>query len=142
MAYLFDTDAISEVLRKRPLAAYLGWLGTIPRDQQFASAVSVGELFKGACRSPAKERHLRNITERVLPALTILPYETATARIFGELSATLEQSGTPLADADLQIAATALQHNLELVTGNLKHFERVPGLRLSRVLVGARVGAG
>jgi predicted nucleic acid-binding protein len=101
----------------------------------------VGELFKAACRSPAKKRHLRNITERVLPALTILPYETATARIFGELSAMLEQTGTPLADADLQIAATALQHNLELVTGNLKHFERLPGLKLNRVLVGARGGA-
>ncbi|MBS3934384.1 MAG: hypothetical protein KGZ35_08500 [Truepera sp.] len=109
MAYLFDTDAISEVLRKRPLAAYLGWLGTIPRDQQFCSAVTVGELFKDAYRSPAKKRHLRNITERVLRALTSLLYDTGTARIFGELSATLEQSGTPLADADLQIAAI-VQH--------------------------------
>lgn len=45
----------------------------------------------------------------MLPALTILPYDTGTARVFGELSATLEQSGTPLADADLQIAAI-IQH--------------------------------
>jgi predicted nucleic acid-binding protein len=76
----------------------------------------------------------------VLPALTILPYDTGTARVFGELSATLEQSGTPLADADLQLAATAMPHGLELVTGNLRHFERMPGLKLNRVLVGARAG--
>jgi tRNA(fMet)-specific endonuclease VapC len=43
-----------------------------------------------------------------------------------------------LADADLQIAATALIHDLELVTGNVKHFKRVPGLRLSPVLAEAR----
>jgi predicted nucleic acid-binding protein len=138
VAYLFDTDAISEVLKKQPLAAYLGWLGTIPRDRQFCSAVTVGELFKGAYRSSNKERHLKNVTERVLPALTILPYDLNTARIFGKLSATLEQSGAPLVDADLQIAATAVQHELELVTGNLRHFERVPGLKLNRVLAGAR----
>lgn len=45
-----------------------------------------------------------------------------------------------LADADLQIAATALQHDLELVTGNLRHFERVPDLVLRPVLALARRG--
>jgi tRNA(fMet)-specific endonuclease VapC len=43
-----------------------------------------------------------------------------------------------LADADLQIAATALVHDLELATGNVKHFKRVSGLRVSRVLAEAR----
>jgi predicted nucleic acid-binding protein len=43
-----------------------------------------------------------------------------------------------LADADLQIAATALLPDLELVTGNVKHFRRVPGLRLSLALADAR----
>jgi tRNA(fMet)-specific endonuclease VapC len=43
-----------------------------------------------------------------------------------------------LADPDLQIAATAIQHDLDLVTGNVKHFERVPGLRLELVLARGR----
>lgn len=47
--------------------------------------------------------------------------------------------GRPLADADLQIAATALLHDLELVTGNEKHFKLVRGLRTSRALADARV---
>jgi hypothetical protein len=51
---------------------------------------------------------------------------------------TVENPGRPLADADLQIAATALLHDLELVTGNLKHFSRVPGLRVSPALAEAR----
>ena len=138
MAYLFDTDAISEVLRPRPLPGYLTWLTTIPRQEQFTSAVTIGELYKGAYRSPARTRHLTNIGQRVLPAVTVLPYDTATAHVFGEISAHLERHGTRLADADLQIAATALHHDLELVTGNLRHFERVPGLQLNRILARKR----
>ncbi|MEW5928898.1 MAG: type II toxin-antitoxin system VapC family toxin [Gemmatimonadota bacterium] len=138
MAYLFDTDAVSEVLRPRPLAGYVEWLARVPREEQFVSAVTVGELYKGAYRSPARERHLANIEGRVLPAVTVLPYDVATARVFGEIRAALEIMGTIVADADLQIAATAIYHGLELVTGNLRHFERVPGLRLSRVLAEAR----
>ncbi len=138
MAWLFDTDAISELLRRRPLARYVEWVESIPREDQFASAVTVGELFHGAYRSDAAERHLGNIESRILPAVTILPYDTGTAREFGQLRAALEKDGRRLADADLQIAATAIHHGLELVTGNLRHFERVPGLRLCRVLDDAR----
>ena len=140
MAYLFDTDAISEVLRPRPRQSYLDWLREVPRDAQFTSAVTVGELFKGAYRSAARERHLRNIENRVLPAVTILPYDLSVARVFGRIRAELESAGNILPDADLQIAATAVYHNLELVTGNLRHFERIPGLRLNDVLARARTG--
>jgi predicted nucleic acid-binding protein len=65
-------------------------------------------------------------------------YDTAAARVYGQVRARLESAGRPLADADLQIAATALLHDLELVTGNVKHFKRVPGLRISPVLTEAR----
>jgi predicted nucleic acid-binding protein len=138
MAYLFDTDAISEVLKPRPSAGYVGWLASIPREEQFTSAVVVGELFKGAFRSSAVTRHLDNIEKRVLPAVTVLSYDVAAARVYGQVRAQLESAGRPLADADLQIAATALLHGLELVTGNVKHFARVPGLRVSLVLAEAR----
>ena len=138
MAYLFDTDAISELLRPRPLPAYVDWLGTIPREAQFTSAVVVGELLEGACRSAARDRHLENIEQRVLPSVTILPYDVATARIFGLIRADLERRGDILPDADLQIAATALYHDLELVTGNVRHFERIPDLRINGVLAQSR----
>ncbi|HEX7117843.1 MAG TPA: type II toxin-antitoxin system VapC family toxin [Longimicrobiales bacterium] len=138
MPYLFDTDAISELLRPGPLSGYVAWLKTVPREDQYTSAVTVGELFKGAYRSRARERHLRNIEERVLPAVTTLPYDVATARVFGRIRAELEESGNILPDADLQIAATAIYHGLELVTGNLRHFQRIPGLRLSYALAEAR----
>jgi predicted nucleic acid-binding protein len=141
MAYLFDTDAISEVLKPRPTASYVSWLATIPREEQFTSAVVLGELYKGAFRSSAVVRHLENVEKRVLPALTVLSYDVAAARVYGQVRARLESAGRPLADADLQIAATALLHDLELVTGNVKHFRRVPGLRIARALAQARKGS-
>jgi len=138
VAYLFDTDAISEVLKPRPAKAYLDWLKTIRRVDQFTSAVVIGELYSGAFRSADSARHLENIERRVLPALSVLPYDVAAARVYGDVRARLETAGTRLADADLQIAATALQHELELVTGNLRHFQRVPDLRVNPVLAGTR----
>ena len=141
MPFLFDTDAVSELLKPRPLARYVDWIRTVPREDQFTSAVTVGELYKGAFRSAARERHLANIEQRVLPAVTVLPYDVATARKFGEIRAALERAGTILADADLQIAATAIHHGLELVTGNLRHFERVSGLLVNRALADARASA-
>ncbi|CAN5795578.1 type II toxin-antitoxin system VapC family toxin [soil metagenome] len=138
MLYLFDTDAVSEVLRPKPLPAFLEWLRSVQREDQFISAVTVGELYHGAYRSAARERHLANIEERVLPAVTILPYDGSVARVFGQLRADLERAGTRLDDADLQIASTALHHGLELVTGNVRHFQRVPGLHVNTALVDAR----
>jgi tRNA(fMet)-specific endonuclease VapC len=138
VAYLFDTDAISEVLRTKPLTDYVRWLQTVPRADQFTSAVVVGELFRGAFRSPNAARHIRNIESRVLPALSVIPYDLDIARVYGAIQAQLENEGRVLADADLQIAATALHHDLELVTGNLRHFRRIAGLRICTALIEAR----
>ena len=138
MPYLFDTDAISEVLKRRPLRRYVEWLETVPREEQYTSAVVIGELFKGAYRSQASDRHLKNIEDRVLPSVTVLPYDVATARVFGRIRAHLEETGSILPDADLQIAATAVFHGLDLVTGNVKHFERIPGLTICTALEDAR----
>ncbi len=138
MPFLFDTDAISEVFKRRPAPLYLRWLAAIPRSEQFTSAVVIGELYKGAFRSPDRERHLQNIDTRVLPTLTVLPYDVAVSRVFGEIQAGLAREGRGLADADLQIAATAIHHGLELVTGNVRHFRRISGIRIKPVLDEAR----
>jgi predicted nucleic acid-binding protein len=138
MAYLFDTDALSELLRPHPAVAYVEWLRGLPREEQFTSAVVLRELYRGAYRSPARERHLVNIRQRVLPAVTVLPYDVAIAEVCGLLSAQLEEAGQSLADADLQIAATAVYHNLELVSGNLRHFLRIPQVRCNSILAKSR----
>jgi predicted nucleic acid-binding protein len=139
MAYLFDTNAISELLRSRPAKSYVEWLRGVPREEQYTSAVVVGELYRGTFRSEARDRHLGNIRERILPSVTVLPFDSAVAEVYGLLSAELEEAGRVLADADLQIAATAVYHNLEIVTGNLRHFARISQLRCNPILVKSRL---
>ena len=134
MAYLFDTDALSEVMRPRGRKNYLRRVSDIPREEQFTSAVVIGELYKGAFRSSNPPKYVDFIESEILVNLTTLPYDTASAKVFGQLRSQLEIIGRVIEDSDLQIAATAVHHGLELVTGNIKHFERVPGLKLNRML--------
>lgn len=142
MPYLFDTDAISELFKPRPAPGYVAWLAELPRDAQFTSAVVMAELYRGAFRSAARDRHLTNIETRVIPAVTVLPFDTAVAKIYGEIAAQLEAMGMMLADADMQIGATAIHFGLEVVTGNLRHYGRIPGLTVNPVLAQARVDRG
>lgn len=53
----------------------------VPREDQFTSAVVIGELYKGEYRSQARESHLANIENRVLSAVTVLPYDHGCAKI-------------------------------------------------------------
>ncbi|MGH2415917.1 MAG: type II toxin-antitoxin system VapC family toxin [Microcystaceae cyanobacterium] len=138
MAYLFDTNAISETLRKYLLADYLRWLRSLKREEQYTSAIVMAELYKGAFRSPNCQTILEKIETRIIPQLTILPFDRSTAKIYGEIQAQLEQQGKILAHADLQIASTAIQHNLELVTGNIQHFARIKFLSINHILANAR----
>lgn len=134
MAYLFDTDAISETLRKKPLKEYVEWLTTLTREQQYTSSIVISELYKGAYRSLKREQLTFKIRTTILPVLTVLPFDTNTAQIYGQIAAQLEQTGQKLANPDLQIAATAIQHKLVLVTGNIKHFDRIPDLAINPIL--------
>src|SRR5205807_5541694 len=84
MGFLFDTDAISEVLKKKPEPRYLRWIAELPRAEQFTSAIVIGEMFRGAFRAADPSRHLENIESRILPAVTVLPYDVAVARVYGQ----------------------------------------------------------
>jgi predicted nucleic acid-binding protein len=89
--------------------------------------------------SANSEFHIERIESKVLPAITVLAYDASSlARTYGEIEAQLYRRGVLLADPDLQMAATALHHGLDLVTGNVRHFERVPSLTIARVPIESR----
>jgi predicted nucleic acid-binding protein len=147
MSYLFDTDAISELFRKIPNAAYARWVSGLKRHEQFTSAIVVAELYAGVYllsadgQNSAANRHMQNLHDRVIPAITVLPFDLNAAEKYGQIRAYLKDKGTPLADMDMQIAATAIAHDLELVTGNVSHFQRIPDLKICRVLNEAKRAA-
>ena len=127
--YLMDTDVLSNLLRPAPSTALVAKLASVPPDQQFTSSITLGELIYGAHLLRERGRSLRLRLEEILPPHPrVLPFDGPAARRYGELRADLEQRGLPIGGADLRIAAVALVNNLTVVTQNIRHFERVPGL--------------
>jgi tRNA(fMet)-specific endonuclease VapC len=132
VAYLFDSDVLSAVLALRPNLAVVRRLAAVPPDEQTTSAVNAGELLFGAIR-----RDRPGLLERVealLDVMAVVPFDESAARVYARLRADLEAAGTPLAEPDVRIAATALAYGLTLVTGNERHFRRVPALTLENWL--------
>ncbi len=93
------------------------------------SAISFAELVTGVQRSTDPQTGER-VLQRFLRLVTVLPFTEDVARRFGEENAMLQKTGSQIGDFDLAIAATALRHNLTLLTENRKHYERVAGLKL------------
>jgi len=125
--YCFDTDVLSATIRREPSLPLVRRLAQVPATDQFTTAITMGELLYGAAR-----RDSRRLDEQVRAllrgALTILPFDEAAAAIYGPLRAELESGGEPLAEPDLRIASIALSRDLTMVTGNTRHFARVPNL--------------
>lgn len=126
--FLFDTDTVSHVLRREPSPGQLVQSAAVPSEERFTTAITVGEMVYGANRSTRREYLLRQFEERLWPTLRTLPFDRAAAETFGVLRAELERTGMQLAEPDLRIASIGLSLGLTAVTGNTRHFSRVPGL--------------
>jgi len=132
--FLFDTDILSNLMSAKPSARLLDRLGATPAEQQATSAVTAGELIYGASRSP-RSVHYREKLERVVwPRVRVLPFDRRAAEEYGRIRAELEKAGAPIPDADLMIAAIAASNGLTLVTGNVRHFSRIRGLKVENWL--------
>jgi tRNA(fMet)-specific endonuclease VapC len=138
--YLFDTNAISEALRPRPNEDYVMWLAELPREEQYTSSVVIGEMYAGAYACKAAAKWLERIEQRVLPTMTVLSFDITTAQAYGKIRAHLRQSGQLIDEADMMIAATALRHDLTIVTANVSHFTRIPGLSIHSFTPGSTAG--
>jgi predicted nucleic acid-binding protein len=77
---------------------------------------------------------MKNLNNHLLPSVQILSFNTDAAFIYGKLRAELERKGSLISHTDMQIAAIALANHLTLVTGNLKHFLRIPKLKVENWL--------
>jgi predicted nucleic acid-binding protein len=133
--YLLDTDILSNLVKRVPSTALIVKLASVPPEQQFTSSITLGELVYGAHRLQAGAGLLLERLDRTLPPnLPVLPFDVAAARRYGEVRAELEHRGTPLGDANLRIGAIALARGLTVVTGNVRHFQRIPRLTVENWL--------
>lgn len=128
MSYLIDTNVLSELRRKSPDPNIVAWFSQRPPATLYLSVLTVGEIRKGieGVKDEVRRQSLIDWLETDLPTFftgRILSVNEAVADRWGRLVAA---AGRPLPAIDSLLAATALEHDLILVTRNIKDFSGLP----------------
>jgi len=132
--YCLDTDVLSAVIKREPPLHLVRRLARTSPSQQCTTAITLGELLYGVSRRGSPALAAR-VGELIASAGLILPFDESVAQRYGTLRASLEADGRRLAEPDLRIAAIALSRDATLVTGNVRHFARVPELHVENWLI-------
>lgn len=103
-----------------------------PSGEIYISVVVASELLIGVHRADtvARRESRSAFAEAILSRVPILEFTLSDARMHAEIYAELARRGTMIGAHDLVIAATARNHNLPLLTDNIREFAQVPGLNL------------
>jgi tRNA(fMet)-specific endonuclease VapC len=124
MKYLLDIDTVSFALRGH------GEVGARIRARKPSelamSAITVAELRYGADRK--RSRRLHALIDTFTSAVEVVSFDQLAALDFGRIGSVLAERGTPIGEFDVLIAAHAVALRCTLVTNNLRHFSKVPGL--------------
>ena len=124
MRHLLDTSVCVSLIRGRSTRNELP-----PTSDCVVSVITAAELEVGVHRSsrPAEQREA---VDGLLDLFGVVPFETSAVSDYGEIRAELEKAGVSIGPLDLLIAAHARSLGATLVTGNVKEFRRVKGLRV------------
>ena len=126
MQYLVDSDwAIDYMQRRRRATRRLDAL--LPHGVGL-SIISLGEIYDGLLGSPNREQAEQELQSFLESIQDVVQLDDQTCRIFAAERRRLRESGQRIEDPDIYIGATAIRHNLTLLTNNRRHFERMRGL--------------
>jgi predicted nucleic acid-binding protein len=125
--FLLDTNCISEVVRIKPDPRVTAWIEAVDESLLCLSVLTLGEIRKGLAALPQGKRRSRLETwlEVELQARfsgRILSIDAAVADRWGLLAAVAKTKGKPLSAIDGLLAATAIHHNLTIVSRNAGDF--------------------
>ncbi len=127
MTFLLDTNAVSEPQKPKPDQGYLAWIEAQAADSLNVSVLTVGELRRGLLALPVGARRSR-LEAWMIEALTafgerILPIDLPIVTAWADLGAHHKRLGRVVSAVDELVAATALAHDLTVVTRNVRDFE-------------------
>jgi len=122
--YLLDTCTCIAIIKEKPNV--LTRLRQVGIDECKISDITLAELFFGAYKSGRNE-HFDDVIE-IMGLFE--QYRINYLKKYGEIRWMLESKGLKIGDMDMFIAATALEEDLIVVTGNTEHFGRIPGLKV------------
>lgn len=128
MKFILDTCVISELVAKSPNSGVIEFVDALDDDDVYLSAITIGEITKGIEKLGSSRRKVelqKWLQEDLLMRFDgrILPLDTEAVMVWGKLLASLEAKGQVMPAIDSLIAATALTHEMTLVTCNIKDFE-------------------
>lgn len=124
---LIDTDWVIDYLKGVERAGPL--LDSLINEGISISLITYGEIFEGIYYGRNRKRH-EQAFRAFLQVTSVLPLTENSMEIFARIRGDLRAKGQLIGDADLLIAATALEYDLTLLTQNLRHFNRIPDLKL------------
>ncbi|MBP3843111.1 MAG: PIN domain-containing protein [Prevotella sp.] len=126
MKYLLDTCTCISMFRNEGKVREM--LQQVKLNNCFVSEITIAELYFGLAKAENKKRKLEDImqVQRLFRVIPIYP----SFQEYGELRCSLEHKGLRIDQFDLLIGATAIHYGLTIVTSNIKHFERIPNLKI------------
>jgi len=125
---LVDTNVFSLFMKKDTSRAAL-YERHLQGRALYVSFITVGELYRWPFERAWGEEKKAELVQR-LRSYTVLPFDDALAWVWAELYFNMKRMNKQMPWPDSWIAATALRHNMPLVTENRKDFEHVPNLNL------------
>jgi toxin FitB len=130
MKFLVDANVLSEPTKSAPDARVVTWLSDHEGDLA-VDPIVLGELYFGVLVMPdgRKRARLQEWFDALAQALECLPWDAAVGRRWARLVSDLRQKGKAMPILDGMIAATALEHDLTVVTRNIRDF-RTAGVRV------------
>jgi tRNA(fMet)-specific endonuclease VapC len=128
MKYLLDTNTCIRFINGRSPVIRARML-TVDDAEIAISTIVQAEMYTGSAKSQTPQRS-REIQEEFFQRFVTIAFDRQAARIYGDIRGHLETQGTPIGGNDLLIAATAIAHDLILVTHNTREFRRVVGLKI------------
>lgn len=128
MNYLLDTNTCIRFLNGRSANIHSRFL-TISENQIGVSVITQAEMFYGSYKSIFPEQS-RAKQDDFFRRFKVIIFDSTCADYYAQIRAYLEKLGKPIGGNDMLIAATALAHNLILVTHNTGEFSRVPDLQI------------
>lgn len=126
LAYMLDADTVSLALRGQGNVESV--LLTKKPSEVCISSITLAELRFGERKRISKK--LKAAIDTFVHMVQVIPFDAAAADSFGSLAAKLEKKGTRIGSFDTMLAAHSLALGTTFVTSNLKHFQRVKGLRV------------
>ena len=133
--YLLDTNILSELIKKIPNKNLRGKLEKIPSASLHTASICIMELRYGALRREDGGALWSRMQESIISKLQVLTFGYKEALKAGEVLFTLHSIGQPIGIEDVLIGSIALSNGLVVVTGNTKHFSRIPDLAVENWLL-------